>query len=171
MDGQGAGSARRSVVNNAGLAVAMHELLGHAVTAELMMNSIISARLGRDVAEISLLETKAIAQLSVNVRISLLEEIMLSEGWDEDFPFVIPVLRALFIMRNKLAHSLTYGLETVDTGELMAIRSSLRRGAVARESIPIATIRGLARSAYFVTEVEMSFLHVRAIPISYWLAE
>lgn len=149
----------------------MHDLLGHAVTAEVMMNSVISARLGRDLGEISLLETKAISQLSVNARISLLEEIMQSEGWDLDFPFVIPVLRALFSMRNKLAHSLAYGLESSEAGDVTAVRWSFRRGAVTEEAISIETIMGLARSAEAVAMVEMSFLHVRAIPTSYWMAE
>ncbi|RSN91153.1 hypothetical protein DMH26_27155 [Streptomyces sp. WAC 05379] len=171
MDGKGAGSLLNSVIGKAGFAVAMHDLLGHAVKAELMMNSVISARLGRDVAEISLMETKAIPQLSVNARISLLEEIMQSEGWDEDFPFVIPVLRALFNMRNKLAHSLAYGLETSDAGDVKAVRWSFRRGARTEETIDIETVMGLARSAEAVASVEMSFLHVRALPTSYWTAE
>ncbi|MFJ3284345.1 hypothetical protein ACIPMW_03535 [Streptomyces sp. NPDC086669] len=171
MDGKGVGSLLSSVIDKAGFAVAMHDLLGHAVTAEVMMNSVISARLGRDLGEITLLETKAISQLSVNARISLLEEIMQSEGWDYDFPFVIPVLRALFSMRNKLAHSLAYGLEASEAGGMTAVRWSFRRGAVTEETIPIETIMGLARSAEAVAMVEMSFLHVRALPASYWMAE
>ncbi|MFF2994721.1 hypothetical protein ACFVTC_09085 [Streptomyces sp. NPDC057950] len=149
----------------------MHDLLGHAVMGELMMNSIISARLGRDLDAMSLLEAKAISQLSVNTRISLLEEIMQSEGWDQDFPFVVPVLRELFAMRNKLAHSLAFGHDTTDSGDLTAVRRSFRRGAATQEGISLAKIVGLSRSAHFVTTVEMSFLQVRAIPISYWTAE
>jgi hypothetical protein len=32
------------------------------------------------------------------------------EGWDDDFPFVIPVLRAVFAQRPWLAHALSFGL-------------------------------------------------------------
>ncbi|MFD8219762.1 hypothetical protein ACFV2U_40275, partial [Streptomyces sp. NPDC059697] len=120
--------------------------------------------LGRDLESIFLLETKAIAQLSVNSKISLLEEIMQSEGWDQDSPFIIPVLRAIFAMRNKLAHSVAYGFDS-------SVRSSVRRGTASTDAIPVKTITGLARSAHFVTNVEMSFLHVRALPVSYWTAE
>ncbi|CAM5448128.1 RiboL-PSP-HEPN domain-containing protein OS=Streptomyces griseorubiginosus OX=67304 GN=AQJ54_32925 PE=4 SV=1 [Streptomyces griseorubiginosus] len=128
------------------------------------MNSVISAHLGRNLETILLLEAKAISQMSVNSRISLLEEIMQQEGWDQDFPFVVPVLRAIFAMRNKLAHSVAYGFD-------LSVRSSVRRGSVSEESIPIQTITGLSRSAHFVTNVEMSFLQVRALPESYWTAD
>ncbi|MCT9104615.1 hypothetical protein N4G69_03045 [Streptomyces mirabilis] len=90
MDGKGLGSLRRSDFDAAGIAMAMHDLLGRAVEVELMMTSVISAHLGRDLEPIFRLETKAIPQLSVNSTISLLEEIMQGDGWDQDFPFITP---------------------------------------------------------------------------------
>ncbi|MDJ0347466.1 hypothetical protein QMK19_40220 [Streptomyces sp. H10-C2] len=157
--------------DDVGAHVASQALLGEAVKAELMMDSFIAARLGRSTYEVLLLQSKAICHLSINVKIGLLEELMGAEEWDDDFPFVIPVLRALFALRNKLAHSIPYFMDGTDQGEVTANLWSSRRGNVKFEEVKVSTIVGLVHSSAHVTSVDMAFLHVRALPEGYWSAK
>ncbi|AVZ71050.1 hypothetical protein SLUN_01070 [Streptomyces lunaelactis] len=153
------------------VSLAAQALLGQAVQAEVMMDTLIASRLGRSTYEVLLLQSKAICQLSINAKLGLLQEILEAERWDDDFPFVLPVLRALFTLRNKLAHSLPYEFDGADQGELTANLWSSRRGAVKIEQVSLATMVGLVHSAQHVTQVDMQFLHVRALPEEYWTAE
>jgi hypothetical protein len=83
----------------------------------------------------------------------------------------MPVLRAVFALRNKLAHSLPFGLVDDDPNGVIASLRSVRRGSVKIEEVAVATIVGLCHSAQHVTQVDMSFLHVRALPLTYWSEE
>ncbi|MFH8987138.1 hypothetical protein [Streptomyces sp. NPDC017940] len=150
------------------VSMAAHHLLGRAVQAEAMMDSVIAARLGRSIAEVLVLHGKVISQMSINAKLSLLQEIMEGEGWGDDFPFVVPVLRALFALRNKLAHSLPFGFAETPLAQPAARFWSARRGNVKIEEITVSTIVGMVHSAQHVIGVDMNFLHVRALPDSYW---
>jgi hypothetical protein len=151
--------------------LASQALLGQAVAAEVVMDSLIAARLGRSFHEIVQLQNRAMPQLSINAKLGLLQDIMETEGWDDDFPFVLPVLRALFSLRNKLAHSLTQDGSEADREDRMVTLWSQRRGVKKVEKVSLSAIVAMVHSAQHVEAVDMQFLHVRALPEDYWTAE
>jgi hypothetical protein len=151
--------------------LAAQALLGQAVQAEVVMDNLIASRLGRSFHEIVLLQSRAMPQLSINAKLGLLQDIMETEGWDDDFPFVLPVLRALFNLRNKLAHSLPQGGSEADRVGGVVTLWSQRRGVTKIDKVSLSVIVALVHSAQHVESVDMQFLHVRALPEEYWTAE
>lgn len=81
-------------------------LLDTAFRAELAITDVVATYLGRDVWRIETLRDELIGTLSVQQRLRILFLIMDRERWHDDLPFVQPVLKRLFELRNYLAHSL-----------------------------------------------------------------
>ncbi|MHA4950582.1 hypothetical protein ACX27O_24965 [Micromonospora sp. SD19] len=152
-------------------AMARSAVLDTAFHAEQFLTDVVAAYLGRRVKDVAYLAGSVIGPQSVNQRLRYLDEIMSDEGWHDDFPFVLPVLRKLFEVRNSLAHSYgEFGLPDRDGDDWVFSRHTQRRGKYTQFDVSLKRVRGVMRSAHHVIYHDLEVLWVRSIPEQYWRA-
>jgi hypothetical protein len=147
---------------------AQAELLEVAFRADIAITSVIAARLGRGVPEVIQLQDRLLPQLSIPTRLRLLREIMETESWSDEFPFVMPVLERLFTIRNVLAHSLTASMEAGTDGDWSFTRFMYRRGDAKEETFSISKLTYITRATERTLR-DLDFVWVRSMPKSFWL--
>lgn len=78
---------------------------------------------GREAEHILSLLNNVLWRLPVDIRIDLLEDALWHTSLHDEVPFLVPSARAVFRIRNSLAHSVTFEM----TGEYLALRT-VKRG-------------------------------------------
>lgn len=149
---------------------AQANLLEAAFRADLYITQVLAARLGRDNTEILLLRDRVFPQIPIPARLRLLREIMQGESWDDEFPFVLPVLERLFGMRNTLAHSINSNLEAIEDDDWSFTRWSYRRSGAVTETFPLSWLTSIVRSTDRVL-IDLDFIWVRCMPPQFWFSE
>lgn len=79
-------------------------LLEHATILDYAVNELIALPLAVDQAAANLLAFDVFARIANDVRVGMLETLMKDHDLEDSWPFVLPVLRKVFGLRNRFAH-------------------------------------------------------------------
>jgi hypothetical protein len=121
----------------------VNELIGISVSLEESVAICLAIYLARDDDRIDLLEADVIGYIPHDKKVNLLEKIMGKEGCTSEFPDLIATIRAIFRIRNQLAHS--YQVKNEPGAEYQ--RSYHRRGEARRVSLDPEEMMELRRRA------------------------
>jgi hypothetical protein len=84
---------------------ALSMVLAIAVQAEQAVSEVIAIQLGRDEECIEILAEEVFGHVPHDKKLKLLERMIATRSWADEFPKVVPTLRRLYELRNQLAHS------------------------------------------------------------------
>lgn len=98
-------------------------ILEQATILDYALNELIALPLAVDQAAANLLAFDIFARIPNDVRVGMLETLMKDHDLEDSWPFVIPVLRKVFGLRNRLAHGF---VERVDNDRIQI--TSYNRG-------------------------------------------
>jgi len=99
-------------------------------------------------------------RLPIAVRIGMLEDLLERHGLTDRWPFIVPVLRSFFDLRNTLAHGLTFTGLTPDGPTPGGVRiTTLKRGRGVTVSYPMERLEWLAWQARVVDVNHSSWSH------------
>lgn len=142
----------------------LHELrsavLEVATQLEAVIEAVIASHYARTYSEGPALRLALVSRMNVPDKLNLLRQIMESTGSDQLFPFVLPIVKEVFEVRNTLAHAVFRGLD--DGGH--ARFGVMRRSAAKVETLSLTRVRALAWHAQIVVEDEMWFVWAYATP-------
>ena len=82
------------------------DILELAARLEVAMDSVIAASFCRSASAAAELSVDVLSALSVERRIKAVSQMLERFGLKDQYPFVVPVLRKLFELRNTFAHNL-----------------------------------------------------------------
>lgn len=128
------------------------ELITVAVAFERELDETLAFHLARDPHAEALLFSM-LPRLGIDNRLALLEDLLAIREYADDLPFLVPVARRLFFVRNLIAHSATdVDADSVDAGgPVLVLFSSYRRGRPVTHSMTLAALSAVERSAWAVT--------------------
>jgi len=126
---QGHDARRRALESARQSRAAIVEL---AVRAEYVLGEALAHALAADEAAAAVLQEHIVWRVPIELKLQLVDDAMEARGLSEMFPFVIPVLKKLFDVRNILAHSLEtpFPENRDEIGYL-----SVHRGRITRRSL------------------------------------
>lgn len=81
-------------------------VLERATWLDLGMSDVLSVRTGRDIYLAAELAADVYGRLPVGTRIGMVESLIEEQSDPDRWPFVVPVLKAAFALRNQLAHGM-----------------------------------------------------------------
>jgi hypothetical protein len=116
------------VFTNVTFTYGVSELLGVSVQVEQAMTDFLAVHLGRDEARIELLGSEVLSVLPHDKKLKLLDVVLRSNGWINDFPELVPTLQKLYDLRNQIAHSYGTPDEQPPGSDGVFTRRSYRRG-------------------------------------------
>lgn len=124
------GEILSSLVQSVGWDKARVRLTEHAADLDDSLTLSLSLHYGREPEQILSLLQDVFWRLPIEVRINLLDDALWRTGLHDEVPFLVPSMRAIFRIRNSIAHSVTFGM----TGTHITLRK-VRRGKVETEEL------------------------------------
>jgi hypothetical protein len=125
-------------------------LTEHAARLDDTMTLNLAIHYGRGPEHVLSLLSEVFWRVPIEVRISLLDEALWRTGLHDEVPFLVPNLRAIFHIRNNLAHSITYRM----TDEIIDLRTVKRGKAaeikLAAHELQWATLQADLCGVYFM---------------------
>jgi hypothetical protein len=127
---------------------------------------VLAASIATGIPAANVLQSEVLWRLPIAVRIGMLEDLLERHGLTDRWPFIIPVLRSFFDLRNTLAHGLTFTGLTPDgpTPDGVTI-TTLKRGRGVTVSYPMERLEWLAWQARVVDE-ELFQLWTTIVPVT-----
>jgi hypothetical protein len=124
-----------SFVQSAGWDKARIRLTEHTSELDDTLTLSLALHYGRGTEHILSLLQDVFWRLPVEVRINLLEDALWRTGLYDEVPFLTPCMRAIFRIRNTLAHSVTFGM----TDTSLALRT-VKRGKTETTELSIENL-------------------------------
>jgi hypothetical protein len=131
-----------SLVQSAGWNLARVRLTEHAADLDDALSLSLALHHGRGAEQVISLLQDVFWRLPVEVRISLLEDALWRTGLHDEVPFLVPSLRAVFRIRNSVAHSAT--LVMSDT--YLTLRK-MKKGRFETEELGVDTLNWAVAAA------------------------
>lgn len=97
-----------------------------AVRLEYALDAVVAASYASSATEADLLNMEILSSVPIHKRISTLDGVLRRRELADSYPFVIPILKKLFELRNSLAHSIDD--TSVDPGDGAIQLLSMRKG-------------------------------------------
>ncbi|HEX4687355.1 MAG TPA: hypothetical protein VH228_11270 [Nocardioides sp.] len=125
------------------------QVLESAAVAEHEIDEILAAASARTMGLGDALAADVLWRLQTSVRLKLLEELLSRHGLDDEFPFVMPVVRRLFQFRHRLAHGFAQPVFLERKPLTLTVRT-VTRGQVVSHSYRVEEVAWLMRQAEVV---------------------
>ena len=138
------------------------DMLELAVRLEIATDAVIAASFARSANAAELLSIEVLSGVPVQKRISTLEGVLERHELVETYPFVVPILRKLFGLRNALAHSIDD--TTVDPGDGAVQLLGIRKGLLQAVAFEHAYLDWLHSQAWQVLS-ELDDLYWKIAPV------
>lgn len=133
-------------------------IIEQATILDYAVNELIALPLAVDQAAANVLAFDIFARIANDVRVGMLETLMKDHDLEDLWPFVLPVLRRVFGLRNRLAHGF---VEKADDGRIQI--TSYNRGKESSVDYSPQELGWLVWQAQVVRK-ELSDMWVRLLP-------
>lgn len=136
-------------------------MLELGVRLELLVGGAISAGYGQSASTANELQHELLGRISIEQRISMLSRLLDRLELTEHFPFVAPISKMLFELRNDFAHSLSDGYDP-DTRTIRLV--SLRKGVERTKTYEALYLHWLVREQCPAVVRELGELFYKIAP-------
>ena len=141
------------------------EVLEASVVVEHLLGEALSAFYGQTATKAEDLHVELLTRLSIGQRINTLSRILGERGLTDAFPFVVPMLKLLFEVRNNMAHCLSNGVNEDGTKVTLM---SLKSGYSTEVSYSVEMLGWLLYEQMPSVERELRHLYFALAPNDHW---
>lgn len=141
------------------------EVLEASVVVEHLLGEALSAFYGQSATKAQDLHVELLTRLAVGQRINTLLRILSERELNETFPFVVPVLKLLFDVRNDMAHCLSNGANEDGTRVTLV---SLKGGRSTEISYSVETLGWILYEQMPSVKRELIHLYFALAPKEHW---
>lgn len=140
------------------------KLLGIAVQAEVAVSDVVAIQLGRDEVCMDILAEEVVGHVPPDKRLKILERLISDRGWAADFPEVVPTLKRLQELRNRLAHSYDPDEGTAGLDDAVYHRRTYWRGQEKDFDIDVQEVFTLAEAVEKILSEDLAEIARRSLP-------
>jgi hypothetical protein len=143
----------------------VNELIGVAVQVEQAVSVLLAVYLGRDAERIECIGESLIGYVPYDEKIKIVESLLRTNAWDEEFPDLISTLRGLQALRNNLAHSYgDQGMPRATGADEAYQRTMYRRGREKLVTFPSDEMHKMIEDAQRIVSDDLAELVRRSLP-------